>query len=185
MRLISLLALSFLFCSSAFALSIEGRVVIKKSEILLIDQADRKAYSLTGSTFNMNALKKLKTGDFLSFEGSRDSHKSTITVNALNYVGLRALLGVWIADDSSCYHFSSFTEFSISSHITGKRCNDLTQSPYYTYITSPGTKDWVLLISGQRASYVGDLKFLSSREIQIDLFDSETGDTLRTLHLRK
>lgn len=173
------------FCTNSWALTFDGRVSIKNTQISLYDSYDEKIYTLESTSSSVSAfLKRLKSGDFISLEGSRSSDWSKVNVTEINYVGLKELLGIWIGDDAFCYNFSSFTEFNITAPAKGKKCAP-TMSPNYTYIASPSLKSWVLLISGARTSYVGDLRFINSKKIQIDLFDSETGDILRTINLRK
>lgn len=167
------------------AATIEGRVVFHSLKPLLNDIADNKQYTLVGSTkITEDVLKKLRHGDFISVEGQKIKNGTAINVESINYVGLKSLLGVWLGDDNHCYTFGSFTEFSISPLVNGKKCT-VSTSPTYTYIASPSIQSWLLLISGQRNIYVGDLKFISPRDAQIQLFDSETGDILRTLRLRR
>lgn len=178
-------ALIILASATTFALTYDGTVAKTKNQISFLDEANKKSYVLTGLTPLLTSyINKLSTGDFISIEGTKNTELGTMIVRSFNYIGLAALLGNWIGDDSYCYNFSSFTEFSITPKSIGKKCaTGLT--PNFTYIISPGSTSWVMLISGERYSYVGDLKFKSPRELEIQLYDSETGDILSYLRLRK
>jgi hypothetical protein len=185
MRFLFAILLTFT-CLTSFANTFDGIVSKTKSKILLLDNLNKKPYTLIGSTAIISTyLAKLSDGDFISIEGTRNNSQTILTVNSVNYIGLSALLGSWIDDDSYCYNFSSFTEFSVTQKTIGRKCA-VGLTPNYTYIINPASSSWVILISGERGGgYVGDLKFISPHEIEIQLYDSETGDILSYLHLRK
>lgn len=174
-----------LFSLNTMALSFEGRVSKSKSRISFFDITNDKNYKLVGSTSIISKyLKKLSDGDFISIDGTKSEQLNTLTVNSVNYFGLKTLLGTWIGDDAFCYNFTSFTEFSISQSISGEKCAPVFE-PTYTYFVNPSTTSWVMLLAGERGSYVGDLLINSPKDIQIQLYDSETGDILRKIYLRK
>ncbi|MBY0555012.1 hypothetical protein K2P97_10825 [bacterium] len=178
-------ALITLASLTSAALTYEGKVTKNKNQILFLDEQNKKSYILVGITSLLTTyVNKLSDGDFVSIEGSKNAAQTILTVQSFNYIGLFALLGDWISDDSFCYNFSSFTEFSQTPKSIGKRCST-TLGSNFTYIISPSTTSWVILISGERYNYVGDLKFKSPRELEIHLYDSETGDILSSLRLRK
>lgn len=180
-----LIVLGIVFHAELHAATIEGRVFFQNLKPLLVDPTENRYYLLIGTTQATDAvLKKLKHGDFISVEGQKTKTGNTINVESINYVGLKSLLGIWVGDDDYCYIFDSFTEFSIAPLVKGKKCTPPT-TPSYTYLASPSVQSWLLLISGQRNIYVGDLTFIGPRDAQIQLFDSETGDILRTLRLRR
>lgn len=178
-------AFIILASATSFALTYEGKVAKNKNQILFLDEANKKSYVLVGITPLLTTyVGKLSDGDFISIEGTKNASQTIMTVQSFNYIGLFALLGNWVSDDFYCYNFSSFTEFSLTPKSLGKKCLT-TLSPNFTYIISPSTTSWVMLISGERYNYVGDLKFKSPRELEIQLYDSETGDILSSLRLRK
>jgi hypothetical protein len=185
MRFIFALLLTFT-CLTSFANTFDGLISKTKSKILFVDNLKKQSYTLIGSTAIISTyLEKLSDGDFISFEGAINTAQTILTVNSVNYVGLSALLGSWVDGKSYCYNFSSFTEFSVTQKVIGRKCT-AGLTPNYTYIISPTSGSWVILISGERGGgYVGDLKFISPREIEIQLYDSETGDILSYLQLRK
>lgn len=180
------LTLLFILLSlKSFAISFDGKVTLNKGGVYLNDRLTKQTYALTGSTPIISTyLNKLSDGDFLSVEGGRVAKQSVIAVDSVNYIGLSALLGSWIGDDMYCYSFTSFTEFSISRRGYGKKCLPVF-SPSYTYFVNPSTDSWVMLLAGDRGSYVGDLIINNAKDAEIQLYDSETGDILRKIHLRK
>ncbi len=172
---------------STLADSYEGKISKNKAktELILLNTINTRRIQLTGATPVINKLiNSLKTGDFISLEGELSEPKSALRVSLINYVGLTALLGNWIGNDSYCYNFLSFTEFSVSKLNVEKKCLPPSR-PNFTYLVSPGEAALVMLISGENGSYIGDLSFNTSRDLEIKLYDSETGGILRKIHLRK
>ncbi len=167
------------------ALSFEGNVSRTKAHLKFNDLIQRKSYALNASSALISTyINKLSDGDFISLEGIRDEKQTILTVSSVNYIGLSLLIGTWLGDDQYCYNFMSYTEFSVSYRGVGKKCGAAT-APNYTYFINPSTNAWVMLLAGERGSYVGDLIINSPKHIEIQLYDSETGDILRKIILRK
>lgn len=168
------------------AMSFGGLVSKSGPKILFNYVADNQQYSLVGSTPIISTyLNKLKTGDYVSIDGSKNDLEKTLIVNSINYIGLKDLLGFWMSDDNSlCFNFVDFTEFSVYQQSSEKKCLISTKKSY-TYFVSPTTNSWALLFGNEQISYVGDLKVGSPRSIQITLYDSLSGNALRYLHLRR
>ena len=185
MRLILALVLTFTSLAS-FAITFDGLIAKTKTKTLFVDNINKKSYTLSGKTPIISTyLAKLSDGDFISIEGLKNTDQTILTISSVNYIGLNALLGTWLDDKSNCYNFSSFTELSVTKKAIGSECGS-GPTPNFTYIINPASTSWVVLISGEMGGgYIGDLKFISPREIQIQLYDSETGDILSYLHLRK
>lgn len=185
MQLITLLV-SILLGLNSFATNYRGVIARKKNRLIFKNYVDNKSYVLVPSNPLISTyLDKLSYGDYVSFDGLKDrSQQAELTVNALNYIGLKSLLGVWAGDDSYCYSFINFTEFTISPRLKKSKCA-ASFSPTHTYILSPTSNTWAILISGSQTSYIGDLKFENASTVQIELFDSETGAIIKTLRLKK
>ena len=109
--------------------------------------------------------------------------QTAININSVNYIGLKSLIGTWYADTATCFHFLTYTDFTISRRI-GNNCVSQ-QNVNYTYIINPSTLTWVILISGERGSYVGDVSFVNTKNVQLDLYDSDSGAIVRQLYLQK
>jgi len=177
--------MAILLSLDSLALSFEGNVSRAKAQLKFNDPIQRKTYALNASTALISTyINKLSDGDFISLEGYRDEKHTVLTVSSVNYIGLNMLLGTWVGDDLYCYTFVSYTEFTISYRGIAKKCPAAT-APIYTYFVNPSTTTWVMLLAGDRGSYVGDLIIHNPKDIEIQLYDSETGDILRKIHLRK
>jgi hypothetical protein len=170
---------------SAHAALYEGQVEKIKNRYYFTGTTDPKTLLLSGTTpIVATYLNKLNNGDFISIEANRNAGNDTLLVKSINYVGLQQVLGTWLADDSTdCYIFSSYTEFSIARRF-GNTCVSVDQD-IYNYFVNPSTKQWILLISGQNDSYVGDIQLSALNRMEIKLYDSDNGSILRQLSLRK
>lgn len=180
------LTFSVLVGLSCSALTFDGTISKSRTGISFVNRTDKKKYQLTGATPIISThLAKLSDGDFLSVDGSRDLNSLLLTVNSINYVGLKSLIGTWYGDDSYCYNFANNTDFSIS-HRSGRRCLP-SQDLSYTYLLNPDaqTSSWTMLVSGEYGSYVGDLKVNGPVSVSIELYDSESGEVLRHLNLTR
>ena len=177
--------LILLTLSPLYAAPYEGRITLIDGKTHFIDAKNGKNYVLSGATPLMASyINKLKNGDFLSLDGAKVDFQPKLEVYAINYVGLALLLGTWYSGDSQCYMFETFTSFSIS-HRQGKTCLPPSE-PDYTYLVNPASGNWVVMISGHYGgNYLGDVKILNAQQIEIQLYNSATGDILRTIQLRK
>lgn len=169
----------------ALSANYSGKIVKNGARLQLMEDTHKQTYVLDSATpLVASYMNKLSDGDFLSFEGVVNYAQGSLTVRSVNYIGLAQLIGTWFGDDSYCYIFHSFTEFSVARKI-GNRC--LTPNkPGYTYLLNPSNANWVIIISAQHGgNYIGELSFASANEAEIQLYDPETGDTLRFVNLRK
>lgn len=162
----------------------EGDVQKSRTSTYITNKADNKKYLLVNSTPILGIhLNKMTTGDFISVEGVRNAAQNTITVKSINYVGLHSLTGSWVSNEPYCYNFVNHNLFTVTRKIN-ERCTEELASEY-TYLINPHAQGWVVLVSGEYNSYVGDIHLLNKQSLEIDLYDSETGAILRQLSLRK
>jgi hypothetical protein len=177
--------LMFLIFQTAFALQFDGDVVRIADKNYINIKSENKNYLLVGnSPITAMYLNKLSDGDFVSVEGNKTSNLTMMSVDAINYVGLRDLLGTWTADGGFCYNFNSHTDFSITAQI-GKTClSAVNGMDDYTYLINPHSQKWVMLVAGQRGSYVGDVSIMGKKKVDIVFYDSE-GAIVRHLSLKK
>lgn len=186
MKYLSLLISVVLLTCVAQAANFSG--LIKKSRAGKIQIHDTRAditYNLTPANQLMAVhLSRMSNNDFISFEATRTD--TELLISSINYVGLNKLLGAWSSQDGFCFNFSAFTEFFITQK-GAKRCTrDRKDDPPYTYLINPSASGWTILISNiDNRTYVANLNFISESEVEMQLYDSGTGDILRSLKLRK
>ena len=188
MRLICYFVLTFLLAQSPAWSMIYSGVITKST-----DKSFRIKESRIGKTFELifvsphiaKMAANLKVNDFISFDGSRSSTTNTIRVNSINYVGLKDLIARWKGDDNYCYDFSSFTELLIYPSV-----KSICQEPgflfrKYAYTVNPSEPDWMILLSDNQANYIADLVLKNGKSVEMSLYDSNTGDILKFIKLRK
>ncbi|MFZ3229463.1 MAG: hypothetical protein WA160_04610 [Pseudobdellovibrio sp.] len=187
--------LSFLITAFVIALSPQLQALnfsgfVSRSvtgKLKLKDERLNKNFELTCKDPSVkNALKKLKTGDYLSFDGLKDPYKSKVLIDSINFVGLSQLLATWQGDDNYCYSFTSFNEFSIYPKSKITNCSDPKVIPRnFAYSISSSDTNWFVLISDNEASYTADLNIINPTKAEITLYDPNTGTVLRLVKLSK
>jgi hypothetical protein len=177
-----------LFCKPLYALQLDGIIEVSKSGISLTNRQDSKIYFIEGANTQLRSqLKKLRTGDFVSVEAQLKTIKNLpgAVVRSINFVGLQTLIGTWHnVSEPFCYTFVNYNQFTVSKRLKND-CNETEHDSDYSYIINPDVASWVFLVSGERNSYVGELKVLGTERLEINLYDSESGDILRKLNLRR
>lgn len=177
-------ALVLFFFQTAIALQFDGDIVRVSGKNYIYLKSENKKYLLTGASPIVSMhLTKLNDGDFVSVEANKTANFTAMKVTTINYVGLRDLLGTWTAEDQFCFTFNSHTDFSISTQI-GNTCL-INQIDDYTYFINPNSRQWVMLVAGKFNRLIGDLSIVGKRNVEIDLYNSETGAIVRHLSLKK
>lgn len=162
------------------------------SEIKIrISKSDRTETVLIEKAKELELLRKLKVGDFLSFQGVR-TPEETIKLRNVDFVGLRDLLGTWTGEDGQCYHFKNFTRLIISKRIAKAKCPTLVDGSGFSltardfrYFITPNVGSWDVLFSNDQEFFSGEFYFVNSTEIQMSIFESHTGIKIAEFLLRR
>ena len=174
--------------SNLWAMSYSGIFILSEDKKLRLKEGfTGKSYELNSDSIEVRKiLKKLKKDDYISFDGARSATVTSIRVDSVNFVGLHDLIAAWRGDDQYCYNFVNFTSFSIYPKENSQCQINPKSSRKYSYTVNP-TDDgnWVILLSDEEANYVADLTLKTSRSIQIQLYDSNTGYILKLIKLKK
>ncbi len=136
-------------------------------------------------------LNRLRTGDYLAFEGYISPGQKKAVIQSMDWVGLQRLLGFWKTRDKKIIEVSSFTNMKFHQGNPTEIFYRDRKSRYennginvnYRVAPSVGTS-WSLFISSQGKYKLGRM-LLNDREITINLFDSETGKVTKTITLQK
>ncbi len=180
--------LGLLILSNATAANYDGVVSTLNQKRAITLKSTGKKYSIVpASTEIALQMSKLKVNDFISLEGRIDDKQSTITVNSMNYVGLKDLLGNWVGDDDYCYAFLSFSNLSIFTKTVMNTCDFHVDrlSRDFSYTINPATASWLVLLSDNEDSYIMDLVVRSKVAAELSLYDTRSGDILREIKLRR
>lgn len=148
---------------------------------------NRKGLLTSTSSSVQSQLGKLKSGDFLSLEGFYNDDNKTIFIGSINYVGLKDLLGNWIGDDQYCYRFQDYSVLSIYNKNEKNRCEFTAtyMARGFSYFINPSNADWSVLLSDDDDSYLMDLTLNSKNSADLSLYDSQSGDILRQIKIRR
>jgi len=168
--------------------SFSGIISIDKGQTYLIAETGHAKFTLTPMNKEIKAqISRLKTGDFLSFEGYIDQQNSILYVSSVNYVGLKDLLGNWFGDDEYCYKFKNFNSLSIFNKADNKKCDFSVSflAREFSYFINPSDLDWSVLLSDNDDSYLMDLTLNSKNSAELSLYDSRSGDILRQIRIRR
>lgn len=178
--------LTFVFLSVVFLIPIHALAANLRGTIRL-DALKKIAYVISDSELEIyrvdaltrsarEGLSKLKDGDFISATGALNSNQRRMDLHSIESVGLKNLLGLWQASDSSLYEFLDFgrlnqytLESSLSGGLTIKKAQEL------TYVLTPDRGDrFSIFLSGKSDIRVGTLE-TSGTDLRITVFDSKTG----------
>ena len=183
----SLILVFFLFQPRAFAMLYSGMITKSSPNNYRIKESRiNKSYDLVFADPNIEImLSKLKVDDFITFEGARSSTANTIRIKSVNYVGLKDLLGIWQGDDTYCYNFTSFTELWIYFRTSPSCAVRPIDGRVYAYTINPSDPDWIILLSDNQANYVGDVIVNNEKSVKVSLYDSNTGNILRHINLKR
>lgn len=168
--------------------SYSGSVILKKDRMLLAEDKTHTKFILSAVNPEIKTqLSKLKSGDFLSVEGSIDEKQSVLYVSSVNYVGLKDLVGNWTGEDEYCYQFNDFYVLSIYNKTDKNKCDFSVNllAGEFSYYINPAYPDWSVLLSDNENSYLMDLTLDSKTSAQLSLYDSQSGDILRQIRLRR
>lgn len=168
------------------AIQFEGRITGAKAGIFKITETNqKKPFQLTYKDETVQvAVSKLKQKDFISFEGEKNTTTQEIRIDSINYVGLSDLLGSWTGDDNYCYRFTTFTEVMIFPK--SAQCSKKMTAPReFAYTVNIDDNGWFMLLSDSSARYAAELKFVSTRRADLSLYDVNSGNILRLIHLTK
>lgn len=173
-----------------------GLITLKNSAYWLQIKNSGAKYKLTFVNSQMErVIKRLASGDFVSVQTdgiiTNSSNEPTLKVISLNYIGLNVLLGTWTGSDKTCYYFKNFTTFYIFNRNNKGLCtlpDNVVDSKIYhpvNYFVNPDDEQWILLISDNQSQYAAELLINSTTNLQLNLFDHETGNTINKVILRR
>lgn len=168
--------------------SFSGTISIDKGESFLQEETSHLKFKLSPINKDLKPqISRLKSGDFLSFDGYIDQANMILYVISVNYVGLKDLIGNWVGDDDYCYKFKNFNSLTIFNKADNKKCDYSVNfiARDFSYIINASDLDWSMLLSDNDESYLMDLTLNSKNSAQLSLYDSHSGDILRQIRIRR
>lgn len=144
-------------------------------------------YKIVPLAFSVqDSLNRLENGDFISGNGSLDTINKKLSIESVDYVGLRKLLGPWVGTegtmvfkDFSTMRFTPrFREIKMDSRLTNYQKE-------FRYSISPSDgNEWALFLSDDKSTTFATVEFTKNKVI-MKIFESESGKIVRTLKLER
>lgn len=177
-----------LFTLEAHADSLTGVLQKKDGAFFLTLSTTNELYALTNISAEASAsLIRMESGDYINGSGDIDEKNHKISLQTLDYVGLKKLLGVWYSGDS-VMNFSSFNDLSVYPFGFDLRSSRTPPSTVisktdFRYSTAPYYGDrWALFLSDSARTTFATLEISADTAI-LRTFSPENGAVLRTLRL--
>lgn len=132
------------------------------------------------------SLDRLASGDFIAGNGSLDTTNKKLSVESVDYVGLRKLLGPWVGAEGTMV-FKDFTtmrftprfrDINMDSRLTNY------QKEFRYSITPSDGNEWGLFLSDDKNTTFATVEFTKNKVI-MKIFESESGKIVRTLKLER
>lgn len=146
----------------------------------------------------LDSLTRLDNGDFISGSGRFDTAQKKLSIQSIDYVGLQKLLGSWISTDGTIV-FKDFSTMRFLPRIRGLNM-DAHWKQYqkeFRYSISPKDRnEWALFMSDNMNTSFATVEFtgkfsgeftkkLAEQKIIMKIFESESGNIVRTLTLER
>ncbi|WP_291516213.1 hypothetical protein [Bdellovibrio sp. ArHS] len=187
-----LFVLSLAATSLALAVQPIGGTVYRDSTgVYLSVNTDQKCKVFTVETKSEDAamsVRKLSTGDTLTASGLLDTETCIASIESVDYVGLKKLLGYWYTQEGiitvSDFNSLSFYPINMKDFQNGKDLSQIDPITYRYSLTPSDGKEWVLFLSDSTSTLFATI-FFNKNNATMRIYDSENGDIVKTLRLSK
>jgi hypothetical protein len=155
------------------------------TEIYLNLRGNNDLYKITSSQPNvLSDLRALKENDFLIASGAINAQARTVSIDAIESVGLQRLLGLWRTAKWQVFEFRDFNRVNLysPSGVTAQQMA-LEQKREFSYVLAPDcAKRYSILLSDDHTVHAGSLQY-SDGLVQITMFDTKTGQISEEISL--
>lgn len=191
MRFIATNTLIVLASLNCWGAAIFGLVHVNERGLFL--KHNSYLYQMQGATVDVSSdLSRLRTGDYVAFEGYIAPEHNKIFVQSVDWVGLGRILGNWKTGDGKVVSFDSFTLMSIRNHKPGEIFYNFQKSHLdsttlkLSYRISPSVgSSWSLFLSDNKGNIKVGRILLLDKTLIISLYDAETGQISKTIQLSR
>lgn len=183
-----LLTISFLFFTQVvFSASYTGIITDisdEQNEVRVNTQISSVQQEITltvSSAQVLKLIKRLKIGDYMSFQATSTTKKSYYKLTSIDYIGLRDLLGVWNSSDGLCYHFSHFSQLIVYPQDEEGSCFKPNAIKYvgfpktFKYFITANETSWDILVGDRDLYFSAEFYFRANNEIFARIFNTDTG----------
>lgn len=176
---------SFQFVLGVQAFS--GYMTKKGSDYYFTPKSSELFYKISALTWDVqDSLDRLESGDFIAGNGTMDTTNKKLSVESVDYVGLRKLLGPWVGTEGTIVFkdFSNmgftprFRDIKLDSRLTNY------QKEFRYSVTPSDGNEWGLFLSDDKSTTFATVEFAKNKVI-MKIFESESGKIVRTLKLER
>lgn len=168
------------------AVKIEGRILKSGSELFLLPLHHSQALPLRAQLdADQSTLRRLETGDYIQGQGKISDQG--VEIEALYFIGLKKLLGVWRSQDWELFEFRSFEDLLLYWPTSRTTNHHSPRTPHriknYSYRLAPSPHPhWSMLLVDKDSVDVARVLFLDN-QLYVELMDRKNGSTVHTFHL--
>lgn len=167
--------------SFAQAITVRGLIDTASGKLSLVTKYD-VIYQL--ETYNSNVrydLTRLRQGDYLVARGNVDEISKRVTIEAIESLGLRELIGTWSSTRLEVYEFQDFTRLNL--YVPNQARDSIEIAGKYNYAVAPDHGDrYSIFLSDNRSVLVGTFEFKNQR-LQLTVLDPKTGRVSQNISL--
>lgn len=189
MKFVGVASLLFLFSVHVLAQISEPELqkfsgfLVRQGSVSILHEENtgKKLRVVATSLESQKALSLLKKDDYIVGYGSLRG-PSELSLDTVDYVGLRQLLGFWIEPGQTIFNFENFKQVSVVN-----LSQDLERlfKKNYDYIIAPGDENsWKIFLSDEKSVKLARL-ILARDLMSLELYDSDTGDVIQKMTLRR
>ncbi|HEX7676105.1 MAG TPA: hypothetical protein VF412_18155 [Bdellovibrio sp.] len=184
-----LFVLTFVSTTWAGAVQPVAGVIIRTGQDILLQSDDTACASYrieTKSADAQSALQKLAPGDTITATGLIDKSVCTASIESIDYVGLKRMLGNWFSKDGliTVRDFTNLQFFPTGNTEISKNYDIVKPIEYKYSLTPSDGKEWVLFLSDNQSTTFATIQF--SKDIAImKIFDSDSGEVKKTMILNR
>lgn len=184
--------LTLILSSGALAAeSVIGLLEKEANEYYLRLVKDQPRFKIvTTSADAQESLKKLSSGDFVTGTGEIKAETLEISLESIDYVGIKKLIGTWHSQDGM-FEITSFDHMNFYPYVynpkkaTKQFRINISKAQEYKYSMTPTQgREWVLFLSDTKSTTFATIQ-INQGSARLKMYDSETGDITKSLRLTK
>ena len=192
MKIISTTFVLLFFSIAAAAANVSGVVYYNQDNKPCV-QLNGYDYKLKLKTFSRSvaeALSNLHPGDYISGDGRVSISTGSVTLYSIDYVGLKRILGQWIAPNNDVFYFKTFRSLEMRSgqhsfqslknspNDFARGSNSKSGNITYQLGAKTGESGWPMLLLSRGGTSAGELVVESSDRLRLYIIDARSGESV-------
>lgn len=185
MKTVLLALILFITNTLAVAAPIVGSLQKGKADdYIYLDGQSKRFLIRSAPAEALLALEGMGTGDYIIANGIVNEKNHFVEIFALDYVGLKKLLGVWY-NKNSVMDFKSYSALSVYPFCSATCDKKLAARTELRYSMAPYKgNEWAIFLSDSYATVFATIE-IDKDTARMSLYDGETGNVSDTLFLTR